>query len=156
VVFQRIGDKWATLVFQVLKHGPRRFSVIRAAVQGVTAKVLTRTLRTLEHDGLVTRQIYGEFPRRVEYALTPLGLTLLGPLDAARERAEHNAAVILQAREDYDEAPDGQARSSYCTARERPIPGQKTTELSPQPNAAIFIANSPPGDDSGWWPVVAA
>ncbi len=103
---QRIGDKWTTLVFQVLKHGPCRFSEIRTAVQGVTPKVLTQTLRTLERDGLITRHIFAEVPPRVEYALTPLGQTLLEPLDAVRDWAEDNVAAILEARDAYDDAND--------------------------------------------------
>lgn len=104
VVLQRIGDKWTPLVFQALKDGPQRFSAIRTAVQGVTPKVLTQTLRTLERDGLVTRSVYPEIPPRVEYELTPLAATLLDPLDALREWAESNAGAILQARDRYDEA----------------------------------------------------
>ncbi|EMY33929.1 HxlR family transcriptional regulator [Arthrobacter crystallopoietes BAB-32] len=103
MVLQRIGDKWTPLVFQVLKDGPQRFSAIRAAVQGVTPKVLTQTLRTLERDGLVSRTIFAEVPPRVEYGLTPLGQTLLGPLDAVRAWAEEHAGKILQSRQDYDD-----------------------------------------------------
>lgn len=106
VVLQRIGDKWTTLVFQVLKHGPQRFSEIRAAVQGVTPKVLTQTLRTLERDGLLTRRVYAQVPPRVEYELTTLGQTLLGPLDAVRDWAEQNVSAILDARDAYDDAHD--------------------------------------------------
>jgi DNA-binding HxlR family transcriptional regulator len=108
LVLQRIGDKWTPLVFQVLKDGPQRFSTIRSAVQGITPKVLTQTLRTLERDGLVSRKIYAEVPPRVEYTLTPLGRTLLQPLDAVRIWAEEHAAKILQARDAYD-AQDGSA-----------------------------------------------
>jgi DNA-binding HxlR family transcriptional regulator len=103
VVLQRIGDKWTPLVFQVLKVGPQRFSAIRAAVQGVTPKVLTQTLRALERDGLVARTVYAQVPPRVEYRLTPLGETLLAPLDAVRAWAEEHAGKILQARQDYDD-----------------------------------------------------
>lgn len=106
VVLQRIGDKWTTLVFQVLKHGPQRFSAIRSAVQGVTPKVLTQTLRTLERDGLLTRRVYAQVPPRVEYELTPLGQTLLVPLDAVRAWAEQNASAILHARNTYDDNLD--------------------------------------------------
>ncbi|MHA7281928.1 winged helix-turn-helix transcriptional regulator [Arthrobacter sp. TMS2-4] len=106
VVLQRIGDKWTTLVFQVLKHGPQRFSVIRSAVQNVTPKVLTQTLRTLERDGLLTRRVYAQVPPRVEYELTTLGQTLLGPLDAVRDWAEQNVSAILDARDAYDDAHD--------------------------------------------------
>ncbi|WP_119696869.1 winged helix-turn-helix transcriptional regulator [Microbacterium halotolerans] len=105
-VLQRIGDKWTTLVFMILKEGPRRFSVIRSSVQGVTPKVLTQTLRALERDGLVNRQIYAEVPPRVEYSLTDLGVSLLGPLETVRTWAERNAASILSAREDYDTGTD--------------------------------------------------
>lgn len=106
VVLQRIGDKWTPLVFQALKHGPRRFSEVRAAVAGVTPKVLTQTLRTLERDGLISRAVFAEVPVRVEYALTPLGESLLTPLDAVREWAESHAGKILAAREDFDAASD--------------------------------------------------
>lgn len=104
VVLQRIGDKWTALVLQVLSDGPRRFSSIRSAVQPVTPKVLTQTLRTLERDGLLTRRIYAEVPPRVEYTLTSLGETLLEPLEAVRAWAENNTRSILLAREEYDEA----------------------------------------------------
>ncbi|WP_336713810.1 winged helix-turn-helix transcriptional regulator [Arthrobacter sp. USHLN218] len=107
VVLQRIGDKWTPLVFQVLKGGPRRFSAIRTSIQGVTPKVLTQTLRTLERDGLVARTVYAQVPPRVEYRLTPLGETLLGPLDAVRIWSEEHAGKILQARHDYDDQPEG-------------------------------------------------
>ncbi|WP_105035261.1 winged helix-turn-helix transcriptional regulator [Cryobacterium aureum] len=107
VVLQRIGDKWAPLVFQALKGGPLRFSRVRSTIQGVTPKVLTQTLRTLERDGLVRRTVFAEIPPRVEYELTPLGLTLLAPLDAVRTWAEGNAAQILAARDDYDERQAG-------------------------------------------------
>ena len=103
VVLQRIGDKWAPLVFQALKGGPQRFSRVRSTIQGVTPKVLTQTLRTLERDGLVRRTVFAQIPPRVDYELTPLGLTLLEPLDAVRAWAESNAAHILDARDDYDE-----------------------------------------------------
>ena len=108
VVLQRIGDKWTPLVFQALKDGPRRFSQVSAAVGRVTPKVLTQTLRTLERDGLIDRRVYAEVPPRVEYALTGLGRTLLGPLDAVRVWAEANAAGILQARAAYDARGEGQ------------------------------------------------
>lgn len=110
VVLQRIGDKWTPLVFQALKDGPRRFSQVRAAVGQVTPKVLTQTLRTLERDGLVGRRVYAEVPPRVEYSLTGLGRTLLGPLDAVRAWAEANAGGILQARDAYDSRGAGDLR----------------------------------------------
>ncbi|AMM31331.1 DNA binding protein [Sinomonas atrocyanea] len=104
VVLQRIGDKWTPLVFQSLKDGPRRFSEVRADIGGVTPKVLTQTLRTLERDGLVSRAVFAEVPVRVEYTLTPLGRSLLAPLEAVRAWAESHAATILEAREAFDTA----------------------------------------------------
>lgn len=102
-VLQRIGDKWTPLVMQVLKTGPGRFSAIRSAVGGVTPKVLTQTLRTLERDGLVARTVHAQVPPRVDYALTDLGATLLEPLDAVRGWAEDHAGAILAARAAYDD-----------------------------------------------------
>src|SRR5437868_5852108 len=80
VVFQRIGDKWASLVVQVLADGPIRFSELRKMVHVVTPKVLTQTLRTLERDGLITRTVHAQVPPRVDYELTQLGTSLLEPL----------------------------------------------------------------------------
>jgi DNA-binding HxlR family transcriptional regulator len=101
VVLDRIGDRWTALIVGVLEDGPRRFTEIRDAM-GVTGKVLTQTLRTLERDGLVTRTAYPVIPPRVEYALTPLGMTLREPLAAIREWAETNVNEIVRARLAFD------------------------------------------------------
>ncbi|QTF73446.1 winged helix-turn-helix transcriptional regulator [Arthrobacter woluwensis] len=104
LVLQRIGDKWTPLIFQALKGGARRFGEIRQTVDGVSPKVLTQSLRALERDGLVDREVFAEVPVRVEYRLTPLGEGLLGPLDAVRIWAEAHAGQILAARDAYDDA----------------------------------------------------
>ncbi|SEC81926.1 winged helix-turn-helix transcriptional regulator [Arthrobacter woluwensis] len=104
LVLQRIGDKWTPLIFQALKGGARRFGEIRQVVDGVSPKVLTQSLRALERDGLVDREVFAEVPVRVEYRLTPLGEGLLGPLDAVRIWAEAHAGQILAARDAYDDA----------------------------------------------------
>ncbi|MCH6471739.1 winged helix-turn-helix transcriptional regulator [Sinomonas terrae] len=104
VVLQRIGDKWTPLIVQALKNGALRFTELRVAVGGITPKVLTQTLRTLERDGLVLRTVFAEVPVRVEYRLTPLGESLLDPLDAIREWAESHAGKILKARDAFDAA----------------------------------------------------
>ncbi len=106
VVFARIGDKWATLVIQVLADGPLRFSELRARVHVVTPKVLTQVLRALERDGLLTRTVFAQVPPRVDYELTPLGRTLLGPLTALRQWAENNVSAMMDARDAYDERED--------------------------------------------------
>jgi DNA-binding HxlR family transcriptional regulator len=106
VVFQRVGDKWASLVVQVLADGPVRFSELRKMVSVVTPKVLTQTLRSLERDGLVTRTIHAQVPPRVDYELTALGSSLLEPLAQLRVWAESHVPAILAARDAYDEAQD--------------------------------------------------
>ncbi|MET0871604.1 MAG: helix-turn-helix domain-containing protein [Paeniglutamicibacter terrestris] len=102
-IMQRMGDKWTPLVFLALEAGPRRFSALRQDIGGVTPKVLTQTLRSLERDGLLTRTIYPEVPPRVEYELTELGATLLGPLEIVRDWAQGHAEKIIRARLNYDE-----------------------------------------------------
>lgn len=106
VIFQRIGDKWASLVIQVLGAGPVRFSELRKMVSVVTPKVLTQTLRALERDGLITRTVYAQVPPRVDYQLTPLGESLLPALTLLREWAESHVPTILEARDAYDDAQD--------------------------------------------------
>lgn len=106
VIFQRIGDKWVSLVVQVLADGPIRFSELRKMVHVVTPKVLTQTLRTLERDGLITRTIYAQVPPRVDYELSELGASLLGPLNLLRQWAEDHVPSILEARDAYDDARD--------------------------------------------------
>ncbi|WP_416377464.1 winged helix-turn-helix transcriptional regulator [Arthrobacter sp. JZ12] len=106
VIFQRIGDKWASLVIQVLADGPVRFSDLRGMVSSVTPKVLTQTLRALERDGLVTRTVHPQVPPRVDYELTEMGRSLLGPLAQLRDWAEHHVPTILEARDRYDSARD--------------------------------------------------
>lgn len=79
----RVGDKWSGMVLRCLQDGPRRFTELKVPLRGVAPKVLTETLRAMERDGWLTRTAYDENPPRVEYALTELGRSLLGPMDAA-------------------------------------------------------------------------
>lgn len=72
-----IGDKWTVLILhQLMDRGTLRFGELRRVLPGITQKVLTKQLRTLEQDGLVSRQVFAEVPPRVEYRLTDLGWTL--------------------------------------------------------------------------------
>ncbi len=98
----RIASKWTAMVVVVLGDGRRRFGDLRTAVDGISGKVLTDTLRDLERDGLVERHAYAEVPPRVEYELTPLGHTLHAPLLALSRWAEEHIAQVLTARESYD------------------------------------------------------
>ncbi|XRQ03361.1 winged helix-turn-helix transcriptional regulator [Actinomadura welshii] len=99
LVLDRIGDKWSVLVVLTLAGGPRRFTQLRDTIGGVTPKVLTQTLRTMERDGLVTRTVFAEVPPRVEYELTPLGHSLRTPIEAVTRWAEDNVGAVVAARD---------------------------------------------------------
>ncbi|MGW7295516.1 winged helix-turn-helix transcriptional regulator [Streptomyces xiamenensis] len=107
----RFGDKWSALVIHCLRDGPRRFSELRVPLRRVSPKVLTRTLRALERDGLVSRTVRPTTTptRHVEYALTPLGRSLLVPLTALYAWAADHLEDLMDAREAYEggEAPHG-------------------------------------------------
>jgi DNA-binding HxlR family transcriptional regulator len=85
-----VSDKWAILAVYALADGPRRHMELRRQLGGVTQKMLTQTLRRLELSGVVTRAEHGTVPPAVEYALSPLGETLLGPLGALCGWAEEH------------------------------------------------------------------
>jgi DNA-binding HxlR family transcriptional regulator len=103
-VLDQIGSKWAVLVLGELgRHGACRFTQLRRQLAGVSEKMLTQTLRTLERDGLLLRTVYPEVPIRVEYELTPLGQTLRGPLKALTEWSVRHIEEVLAAREGYDD-----------------------------------------------------
>ncbi|MEV4800896.1 helix-turn-helix domain-containing protein [Nonomuraea sp. NPDC049421] len=101
VVLDRIGDKWSALVVLCLIGGPMRFTQLRARIGGVTPKVLTQTLRAMEQDGLLTREVFAEVPPRVEYTLTDLGRSLHGPISVVAEWAEDNVHEIMRCREKH-------------------------------------------------------
>ena len=103
-VLDQIGSKWAVLVIGELgRHGACRFTHLRDQLSGVSEKMLTQTLRTLERDGLVLRTVYPEAPIRVEYELTPLGQTLRGPLKALTDWSVQHIEDVLTAREEYQD-----------------------------------------------------
>ena len=79
---QLIGNKWKLLIIRNLLVRPWRFNELHKDLDGISQKVLTDSLRSLEQDGLVTRTVYAEVPPRVEYALSDLGLSLKPILDA--------------------------------------------------------------------------
>ena len=82
IVLDRIADKWTALIIQVLANGTRRYAALQREIGGISQKMLTQTLRSLERDGLVLRKAYPVDPPKVEYSLTRLGRTLIDPLDA--------------------------------------------------------------------------
>ncbi len=102
-ILDRVGDKWSALVVILLGDGKLRFSDLRRAVEGISQRMLTQTLRQLERDGLVSRTVYPQVPVRVEYELTSLGRTLIEPLSALAHWAENHRQAILTARAAYDD-----------------------------------------------------
>jgi DNA-binding HxlR family transcriptional regulator len=101
-VLARVGDKWTMQVVMTLGDGPVRFNALRRAVEGISQRMLTRTLRGLERDGLISRTVTPTVPPRVDYALTPLGRSLVEPVSALGEWAVANRERIAAARERFD------------------------------------------------------
>ncbi|MBS0961038.1 helix-turn-helix transcriptional regulator [Acetobacter thailandicus] len=102
MVLDRIGDKWALLILDHLKSGKTRFNELKRSVGGISQKVLSGVLKTLERDGLIYREVYPTVPVTVEYSLTPLGETLTEAISAVTHWAELHMKEILSAREAYD------------------------------------------------------
>lgn len=104
-ILDRIADKWTTLVIGILSTRPTvRFTELRRAIEGISQKMLTQTLRELERDGLVTRTVFATVPPRVDYALTPLGRTLGEPLHALETWATQHMGAIRDAQQRFDAA----------------------------------------------------
>ena len=101
-ILSRIGDKWSVMIVMLLGPGPKRFNEIRRAINGISQRMLTLTLRGLERDGLVTRTVFPTIPPRVDYELTELGQSLRCPIDALGEWAFANRERINAARARFD------------------------------------------------------
>src|SRR6266516_873606 len=101
-ILDRIGDKWSLFVIYRLGGGPHRFTSLKRSIDGVSQRMLTVTLRGLERDGIVSRTMYPVIPPRVEYALTPLGATLLDAVGALVSWADAHLAEFDAARSAYD------------------------------------------------------
>jgi DNA-binding HxlR family transcriptional regulator len=101
-LLDRIGDRWTVLIVGALDPGPQRFSALAARVGGISQKMLTQTLRSLERDGFVTRTAYPEVPPRVEYELTELGRSLQDPLRALEEWAIANMDAVWANQQEYE------------------------------------------------------
>lgn len=101
-VLDRVGDRWTMLVLLLLAQRTHRFTELSRAIEGISPKVLTQTLRALERDGLATREIHAEVPPRVEYSLTPLGATLVDAVAALDTWARANIEAVEEARARYD------------------------------------------------------
>jgi DNA-binding HxlR family transcriptional regulator len=110
-VLDRVGDKWSVLIVVLLGHRTHRFSELNRAIEGISQRMLTLTLRTLVRDGLVDRTVHPSVPPRVDYALTELGRTLFVPIAALDQWANAHRDDIRAARERHDRAsrPDESA-----------------------------------------------
>ena len=103
LVLDRVADKWAVLVLGLLEDGrPLRFNQLRRVVEGISQKMLSQTLKSLERDGLVQRTAIATVPVTVEYAITPLGATLTATVDSLRRWAEQHISAVLAAQQSYD------------------------------------------------------
>jgi DNA-binding HxlR family transcriptional regulator len=101
----KIGDKWTIFLILVLAKVHRnraRFSELEKSIPGISQRMLTLTLRNLERDGLVTRELFPEVPPRVEYELTDLGMSLLRPMEALTNWVSTNWEQVKKAQSRFD------------------------------------------------------
>ncbi|MGZ0151772.1 winged helix-turn-helix transcriptional regulator [Kribbella sp. WER1] len=103
-LLDRISDKWVTLILTALADGPQRYSDLSRRIAGVSQKMLTQTLRSLERDGLLTRSVTPSVPVRVDYELTSLGRSLMPLIAAIKSWAESHMPEVDAARTTYDRA----------------------------------------------------
>jgi len=101
-VLSLISDKWALLTIAAIGDGARRHGSLRRQLDGISPKMLSQTLKTLERHGLVSRTQYPTIPPRVEYELTPLGTSLSTPVEAIKTWAEEHAREIDEAQRSFD------------------------------------------------------
>ncbi len=133
-VLARIGDKWTVYIVGLLSNGPMRFNEIRRSVTAISQRMLSLTLRGLERDGLVTRTVFPTIPPRVDYELTEVGRTLIGPLKQVGSWAIANRDYVESARAKFDLANAG-SKTAEALGRRR------TNAL---PRTPSFIASSTP------------
>ncbi|WP_410788818.1 winged helix-turn-helix transcriptional regulator [Kribbella sp. C-35] len=101
-ILDRIGDKWSLLVIALLDTRCMRFTELKKTIDGISQRMLTVTLRQLERDGLVSRTVHPVVPPRVDYELTPLGVTLHATIQSLVTWTETHQAEIATARARYD------------------------------------------------------
>ncbi len=122
-MMSRIGDKWSLLVIVMLEGMPGRrcrFSELKRNVPGISQRMLTATLRSLERDGMLTRHVYAEVPPRVEYELTPLGQGLMDPVSGLVSWLQARWPQIRAARDRFDARKTGAgARARSAATRQR-------------------------------------
>ena len=102
-VLELIADQWTPLVIYALEEGTMRFGQLLKRINGISKKMLTQTLRAMERNGLVRRVVYPVVPPVVEYSLTPLGQTLIEPINALRDWAYGHLQEVARAQTAYDQ-----------------------------------------------------
>ena len=106
-LMDRIGDTWSMIILANLYHAPNRrarFSELEKMIAGVSQRMLSLTLKSLERDGLIKREVFPEVPPRVKYELTDLGESILYPLQAIIDWVLENFNQINEARIKYDQS----------------------------------------------------
>jgi len=103
-LLDRIADKWSVLILLLLGQEAMRFNMLRRRIDGVSQKMLSQTLRSLERDGLLSRTVIATVPVTVTYAITPLGRGLIGSLQSMIDWAETNMEEVVAAQRVYDDA----------------------------------------------------
>lgn len=101
-LLEALSSKWVTLVVLALEEGPQRHSELRRRIPGASQKMLTSTLRSLERDGLIHREITPSVPVRTDYELTLLGRSLLPIIFGMKEWAEDNMDAVADSRQHHD------------------------------------------------------
>ncbi len=94
----RLADKWTLLLFYALAQGTKRYSELQRQIVGISPKMLTQTLRSLEQNGYVEREIFPEVPPRVEYSLTELGVSFVQPVAVLYQWAQEHKDELIRIR----------------------------------------------------------
>jgi DNA-binding HxlR family transcriptional regulator len=105
-ILGRLGDKWTIVTVTMLVDGPRRFNELKRSIGGISQQMLTRTLKALERDGMVTRKVFPTVPPQVEYGLTDLGRSLAVPLLQLTAWVVDHVSEIEGHRALHDEQPE--------------------------------------------------
>ncbi len=139
-VLARIGDKWSVYIVRLLANGPMRFSEMRREVSAISQRMLSLTLRGLERDGLVTRTVTPSIPPRVDYELTPKGLTLIEPLKAIGQWAIANRDYVESSRAKYDLANAGSKTVESLTRKRNAVMPRQVRGVKSDAEAKLTTA----------------
>ena len=104
-VLDKLGDKWSMLVILELSAGEHRFSELRRRIPDISQKMLTQTLRILQRDGLIAREVFPTVPPAVSYGLTAMGQSLLEPFGALVAWADRHHGAVIESRARFDGTP---------------------------------------------------